>query len=293
VHQGTEHKIFAAFCHGRIKKIRILRFPDGALMNFTAIGYSFAEGISRITLNRPEKLNSLTKPMMLELREALAHTERDGARVLLLQGTGRGFCAGQDLSEHDFSLGTQNIAFEQLILDVYEPIILKLRALNIPVVAAVNGMAAGAGASLALACDIVVATRSAYFLQAFCKIGLIPDAGGTWFLPRLVGNARAMGLAMLGDRLSASEAQDWGLIWKCVDDELFATEVEVLVRHLSTAPTLAMAHTKHSIYAASANTLSEQIALEAKYQGELGKTADLLEGVTAFLQKRAPSFNGK
>ena len=262
-------------------------------MNFASIRYSHESGISRITLNRPEKLNSLTRPMMRELATSLALTQDDGARVLVIQGSGRGFCAGQDLSEHDFSNGPDKIAFDKLILEIYEPIILQIQALKIPVVAAVNGMAAGAGASLALACDIVIATRSAYFLQAFCKIGLIPDAGGTWFLPRLVGNARAMGLAMLGDRLSGSDAQAWGLIWKCVDDDVFAAEVEAVVKHLSTAPTLAMAHTKHSIYAASGNTLAEQIALEAKFQGELGKTQDLLEGVTAFLQKRAPSFTGK
>lgn len=262
-------------------------------MNFASVRYSHQAGISRIILNRPEKLNSLTRSMMRELATALDLTQEDEARVLLIQGSGRGFCAGQDLSEHDFSNGINNVAFDKLILEVYEPVILQIQALKIPVVAAVNGIAAGAGASLALACDIVIATRSAYFLQAFAKIGLIPDAGGTWFLQRLVGNARAMGLAMLGERLSASDAQDWGLIWKCVDDDKFAVEIEALVKHLSTAPTLAMAHTKHSIYAASANTLAEQITLEAKYQGELGKTQDLLEGVTAFLQKRAPSFSGK
>ena len=261
-------------------------------MSFTSILYSHDAGISRITLNRPEKLNSLTRPMLRELLDAIALARTDGARVLLIQGTGRGFCAGQDLSEHDFSRGVENIAFEHDILDNYQPVILALHALSIPVVAGVNGMAAGAGASLALACDIVVAARSAYFLQAFCKIGLMPDAGGTWFLPRLVGNARAMGLSLLGDRLSASDAQAWGMIWKCIDDDCFSAEIEALLVRLSQAPTQALGAAKHSIYASAGNSLAAQIALEAKYQGVLGKTPDLLEGVTAFLQKRPPVFNG-
>ena len=261
-------------------------------MNYSSIVYTHDAGVSRILLNRPEKLNSLTRPMMLELREALAQSKRDHARVLLMQGAGRGFCAGQDLSEHDFSRGNENLEFGQLIDELYAPLILEIHALDIPVIAAVNGMAAGAGASLALACDIVIATRSAYFLQAFCKIGLLPDAGGTWFLPRLVGNARAIGLAMLGDRLSASDAQAWGLIWKCVDDDAFASEVSALTLHLSKSPTRAMGYIKHAIYAAADNTLSAQIALEADYQDQLGKTHDLLEGATAFLQKRTPDFTG-
>ncbi|MBP7081998.1 MAG: 2-(1,2-epoxy-1,2-dihydrophenyl)acetyl-CoA isomerase [Rhodocyclaceae bacterium] len=261
-------------------------------MNYSSIVYSFNDSISTVQLNRPEKLNSLTRPMLLELRDSLAQSKKDGARVLLIQGSGRGFCAGQDLSEHDFSHGPDNLNFGQLIDELYAPLIADIHALDIPVVAAVNGMAAGAGASLALACDLVVATRSAYFLQAFCKIGLIPDAGGTWFLPRLVGNSRAMGLAMLGERLSASDAADWGLIWRCVDDDSFAAEINALTLHLSKAPTRAMAFTKHAIYAAANNTLAAQIALEAKYQDKLGKSNDLLEGASAFLQKRPAKFTG-
>jgi 2-(1,2-epoxy-1,2-dihydrophenyl)acetyl-CoA isomerase len=262
------------------------------MMHFNSIHYSLNAGVARITLNRPDKLNSLTRPMMAELRKAITLTEENGARVLLLSGNGRGFCAGQDLSEHDFSQGLDKIEFEQHIEELYQPVILALHEINIPVVAGVNGMAAGAGASLALACDIVVAKRSAYFLQAFCKIGLMPDAGGTWFLPRLVGNARAMGLSLLGERLCAADAEAWGMIWKCVDDDVFEAEIEALVLRLSHAPTQALGYTKQSIYASAKHSLAEQITLEARNQGVLGKTENLLEGVNAFLQKRPATFTG-
>jgi 2-(1,2-epoxy-1,2-dihydrophenyl)acetyl-CoA isomerase len=262
------------------------------MMQFTSINYSHSAGIARITLNRPEKLNSLTRPMMAEIGAAIELVQTDQARVLLLIGNGRGFCAGQDLSEHDFSQGSDKIEFGSHIIDHYEPVILALQALKIPVVAGVNGIAAGAGASLALACDFVVAKRSAYFLQAFCKIGLIPDAGGTWFLPRLVGNARAMGLSLLGERLSAADAEAWGMIWKCLDDEKFEAGIEDLVVRLSQAPTQALGLAKQCICASSNNSLAEQIELEARHQGVLGKTEDCMEGITAFLQKRPAVFNG-
>src|SRR3954468_23622718 len=209
-------------------------------------------GYRVITLNRPERLNALTVEMAAALIEALEAAEKDRkCRALLLTGAGRGFCAGQDLT----AIADAEPAEIGELLEQYNPLILKLRALPIPVVCAVNGVAAGAGANLALACDIVVAARSASFVQAFAKIGLVPDSGGTYFLPRLVGSARAMGLALLGDKLSAEQAESWGMIWKCIDDATYAEEVEKVVQQLAVAPTRGLAAIKRALHASPSNSL--------------------------------------
>ncbi len=213
-------------------------------------------------------------------------------RVLLLTGAGRGFCAGQDLGDRAVAPGSEAVDLGSSIERNYKPLVLGLRALPMPVVCAVNGVAAGAGANIALACDIVIATRSASFIQAFSKIGLIPDSGGTYFLPRLVGSARAMGLAMLGDKLSAEQAAAWGLIWQCVDDADFAPSVEALVERLATSATRGLAAAKRAIYA-GAETLEAQLDMERDIQRVLGRSDDYREGVSAFAAKRQPRFTGR
>jgi 2-(1,2-epoxy-1,2-dihydrophenyl)acetyl-CoA isomerase len=263
-------------------------------MKYESIKFEASNGIGRITLNRPERLNSFTSVMHEEVRYALAAVKNDATlRVLLLTGAGRGFCAGQDLSDRAVAPGETPVDLGASIENNYRPLVMALRALPLPVVCAVNGVAAGAGANLALACDIVIATKSAAFIQAFCKIGLIPDSGGTYFLPRLVGTARAMGLALLGNKLHAEEAAAWGLIWKCIDDAEFAGAVDELVTQLAQAPTRGLAEIKRALYASAANTLEAQLDLERDIQRELGYSADYKEGVAAFLEKRAPRFFGK
>jgi len=263
-------------------------------MEHEQILYENANGIARITLNRPDRLNSFTAQMHAELRDALARLREEGtARVLLLTGAGRGFCAGQDLSDRKVQPGSAPVDLGASIEENYKPLVLGLRALPMPVVCAVNGVAAGAGANLALACDIVIAAKSAAFIQAFCKIGLVPDSGGTFFLPRLVGTARAMGLALLGEKLTAEDAAAWGLIWKCVDDDQFAASVDALLNDLAKAPTAGLAAIKRAIHASADNTLEQQLALERETQRTLGFGADYREGVAAFLEKRPPSFTGR
>ena len=263
-------------------------------MNHESILYQSADGIARITLNRPERLNSFTSSMHAELRDALAQVAADkSARVLLLTGAGRGFCAGQDLSDRAVAPGAAPVDLGESIESNYRPLVLGLRNLAVPVVCAVNGVAAGAGANIALACDIVIAARSASFIQAFCKIGLIPDSGGTFFLPRLVGTARAMGLAMLGEKLTAEQAEVWGLIWKCVDDAQLASTVDGLLVHLAQAPTKGLAAIKRALYASSTATLEDALTHERDVQRELGQSDDYREGVAAFLAKRPPRFTGK
>ncbi len=256
--------------------------------------FDLADGVARVTLNRPERLNSFTSAMHGELRAAIERVKEDASvRVLLLTGAGRGFCAGQDLGDRAVAPGAAPVDLGHSIETYYRPLVLGLRALPLPVVCAVNGVAAGAGANIALACDIVVATRSASFIQAFCKIGLVPDSGGTHFLPRLAGTARAMGLAMLGDKLSAEQAAEWGIIWKCVDDGEFAPAVDALVAQLARAPTRGLAAVKRALYAAEDNALAAQLDLERDLQRELGYSEDYREGVAAFLAKRAPQFTGR
>ena len=250
-------------------------------------------GIARLTLDRPDKLNAFSRTMHAHLREALDRIERDDAiRAVVLTGAGRAFCAGQDLADLSFEPGNMT-DLGTLIDENFNPLILRLRALPKPVVARVTGIAAGAGASLALACDLVIAARSASFLQAFVNIGLVPDSGSTWFLPQRVGHARAMGMAMLGERLPAERAEQWGLIWKCVDDDALDAEVEALAGRLAAMPTRALAAIKQSINAAQTQTLDVQLDLERDLQRELGASHDYSEGVNAFLEKRKPAFTGR
>jgi 2-(1,2-epoxy-1,2-dihydrophenyl)acetyl-CoA isomerase len=255
---------------------------------------SFDSGVLRITLNRPDKLNALNPEMHKLLRQALerAAEERE-VRALLLGGAGRGFCAGQDLSERDVSPGAAPIDLSVSLGSYYNPLVRRLRELPKPVVCAVNGVAAGAGANLALACDIVLAARTASFVQSFARIGLVPDAGGTWILPRLVGSARAMGLALLGEKLSAEQAGEWGLIWKVVDDAKLAEESLSLAKALADGPTKGYGLIKKAMRASSVNSLDAQLELERDLQREAGYSEDYREGVTAFKEKRPPRFKGK
>jgi len=262
-------------------------------MTYQNILFDSRDGIARLTLNRPDKLNSFNVAMHEEVREALALVAADrSVRVLVLTGAGRGFCAGQDLSDRSVAPGAAAPDLGESIEKYYGPLVLALRRLPIPVICAVNGVAAGAGANIPLACDIVLAARSASFVEAFCKLGLIPDTGGTYFLPRLLGIARATALAMLGDKLSAEQAAAWGLIWKCVDDDQLASETDALARHLAQAPTLGLARTKQALQASGLNSLETQLDLERDFMRELGRSADYREGVAAFTEKRAPRFTG-
>jgi len=255
--------------------------------------YSLADGIARITLNRPDKLNAFNAVMHAELRSAIKEARLAEARVLVLAGAGRAFSAGQDLGDRAAIPGGAALDLGAAIDATYNPLVRALRELPCPVVAAVHGVAAGAGASVALACDLVIAAKSAIFIQAFGKIGLLPDSGATWNLPRLVGTARALGLALTGERLGAEQAAAWGLIWRCVEDAELGSQVEELARQLAAAPTRALASTKAAIYGSWQRTLSEQLDVERDLQRELGLSADFREGVAAFLEKRAPRFAGR
>jgi len=249
-------------------------------------------GVMTVTLNRPDKLNAFVAEMHGLLRDAMTRAETDASiRAVLLTGAGRGFCAGQDLGERDMS--NPNLDLGGGLDANYNPFIRRMRALPKPVVCAVNGIAAGAGANLALACDIVLAARSAYFLQAFAKIALVPDCGGTYWLPRLAGTARAMGMAMLAERVGAEDAERWGLIWKCVDDAKLMDEARAMAHSLAAGPTHTYGTIKKAIYASAANTLDQQLDLERDLQREVGRHTDYREGVAAFLEKRKPNFTGK
>jgi len=263
-------------------------------VSYRHILFGIDQGIARLTFNRPDRLNSFTEAMHAEVRDALARVRSDTmVRTLLVTGAGRGFCAGQDLADRSVAPGAEPVDIGDSIERNYKPLVLSLRALPMPVVCAVNGVAAGAGANIALACDIVIAARSASFIQAFARIGLLPDAGGTYFLPRLVGSARAMGLALLGDKLSAEDAERWGLIWKCVEDAELAEAVEVMLRHFATAPTRGLAAAKHALQLSAGNTLEQQLDIERDRQRELGRSDDYREGVAAFSSKRPPKFTGR
>jgi 2-(1,2-epoxy-1,2-dihydrophenyl)acetyl-CoA isomerase len=263
-------------------------------MSYQTIVFEVSDGIARLTLNRPDRLNSFNTVMLSEVRNALDTIRQDdSARVLVLTGAGRGFCAGQDLGDRVVAPGGAPPDLGRSIENGYKPLLLALRRLPLPVIAAVNGVAAGAGANIALACDLVIAARSANFIQAFSKIGLIPDSGGTWFLPRLVGHARAMGLALLGDKVPAEQAVQWGLIWRCVDDGQLGEEVDAIARQLAAAPTRGLARTKQAMLESWGHTLEQQLDVERDYQQELGHSADYAEGVAAFMEKRAPRFTGR
>ncbi|MSP50532.1 MAG: 2-(1,2-epoxy-1,2-dihydrophenyl)acetyl-CoA isomerase [Alphaproteobacteria bacterium] len=260
----------------------------------TTVLYQAEAGVATLTLNRPESLNALTGAMHGELRAALARAAGDPeVRCLVLTGAGRGFCSGADLTDSSVIAAGGVPDLAKTLETTYNPLIRALRDLPKPIVAAVNGVAAGAGANIALSCDLVLAARSALFIQAFCKIGLIPDAGGTWLLPRHVGRARAAGLALLGDKLPAEQAEAWGLIWKVVDDDKLADEAAKLAGHLATQPTTALGLIKKALAGAETNTLDAQLDLERDLQTIAGRTDDFREGVAAFREKRPTRFTGR
>jgi 2-(1,2-epoxy-1,2-dihydrophenyl)acetyl-CoA isomerase len=265
-------------------------------MTFETIRFEVEASIARLTLNRPDKMNSFNTRMHTELREALDQVQaNESIRVLVLTGEGRGFCAGQDLSDPQvqFISGETPPDMGDVVETNYKPLILRLQNLRVPTLAAVNGIAAGAGSSLALACDLVVACKSASFLQAFARVGLLPDTGGTWFLPQRIGMARAMGLALLADKLSAEKAAEWGLIWAAVEDAEFSSTIDSLASQLASAPTRALVRTRQAMHAAPGHTLEQQLSMEAGFMRELGWRANFTEGVAAFAGKRAPNFTGK
>lgn len=265
-------------------------------MQGETIRLDVAEGIATLTLNRPERLNSFTSRMHEEVRAALAKVREGRAagvvRVLVLTGAGRGFCAGQDLSDRAVAPGAAPVDLGESVEKNYKPLVLALRSLELPVIAAVNGVAAGAGASIALACDLVFAARSASFIQSFSKLGVVPDTGGSWILPRLVGPARAMGMALLGEKLSAEQAEAWGLIWKCVDDDALMPTVQQVAASLAQGPTFGYAKTKQAIWASSTNDFETQLNLERDLMTVCGNSNDYREGVAAFIEKRNPNFKG-
>jgi 2-(1,2-epoxy-1,2-dihydrophenyl)acetyl-CoA isomerase len=266
---------------------------SGVIMSYENILFGVDAGVARLTLNRPDKLNSFNEAMHTEVQYALAQTSGSGARVLVLTGAGRGFCAGQDLGDRAVAPGAQAIDLGESIEKYYKPLVLTLASLPMPVIAAVNGVAAGAGANIALACDIVIAARSATFVQAFSKLGLVPDSGGTWILPRLVGSARALGLTLLGNKLSAEQAAAWGMIWQCVDDAELESTVQTLARQFAIAPTRGLAATKAAIRGSWQRSLADQLDVERDAQRDLGRSADYAEGVAAFSSKRPPNFIGR
>lgn len=263
-------------------------------MSYETIEFTISEGVAVLTLNRPESLNSFNAQMHTEVRSALKEVKNDkSVRCLLLTGNGRGFCAGQDLGDRNVAPGSAAPNLGESIEKNYSPMLRTLRGLEMPVICAVNGVAAGAGANIAFACDIVLAAKSASFIQAFCKIGLIPDCGGTWTLPRLVGPARAMALSLLGDKISAEQAEQWGMIWKSVENESLKEEAMAMAQHFASQPTKGLALIKRAIQASANNTFDEQLDLERDLQTLAGRTDDYREGVAAFIGKRKPAFKGQ
>jgi 2-(1,2-epoxy-1,2-dihydrophenyl)acetyl-CoA isomerase len=260
---------------------------------FETIHLHIGQGVATLTLNRPDRLNSLTRPMLGELASALATVRLDASvRCLMLTGAGRAFCTGQDLDDESVDPALGPVDLGSVIEHGYRPVVLGIRDLPIPVLAAVNGVAAGAGANIALACDVVIAGLSASFVQPFCRLGLLPGAGGTWTLPRLVGPARAMGLALFGEALEAADAQAWGLIWECVPDEQLAARARELATRLAEGPTLGFARTKQAIQASAVQTLEVSLDLESAFLRELGGSLDYREGVAAFRARRPARFIG-
>jgi 2-(1,2-epoxy-1,2-dihydrophenyl)acetyl-CoA isomerase len=270
-------------------------------MNFETVLFEISDGIATLTLNRPDVLNGLNHQLMTDIRAALKLVEhtRD-ARVLILTGAGRAFCSGADLANQEISgrIGQTHVTVGDLVAEsmaeYFNPLVLDIVRLRKPVISAVNGTAAGGGVGLALAGDIVIAAKSATFIQVFGpQLGIIPDMGSTWFLPRLIGHARSMGLALLGDELSAQKASEWGLIFQCVEDDVLMEEARTIARKLADAPPKVFAYMKQAFHASYGNSLPEQLELEKEIQRTLCNTDDFLEGVAAFLAKRKPDFNGK
>jgi 2-(1,2-epoxy-1,2-dihydrophenyl)acetyl-CoA isomerase len=259
-------------------------------MAYETIEFKLESGIARLTLNRPDRLNSFTIQMHEEVADALG--DLSDARVLVLTGAGRGFCAGQDLNDRAVAPGA-SVDLGESVEKRYNPLIRRLTSLPMPVIARVNGVAAGAGANIALACDIVIAAKSARFIQSFASIGLIPDSGGTWVLPRLVGQARALGLALTAEPLPAEKAAEWGLIWKAVDDEALDAEVDALAARFASAPTRGLAAIKQMIRASWGHSLDQELDLQRDMMRELGHSDDYREGVAAFMEKRVPNFTGR
>lgn len=279
---GPRHCIFFPMTH-----------PEPTKQRFDFIGVHVADEVAEITLQRPDVLNAFTRPMARELQRALAEAGADPAvRAVLLTGAGRAFCAGQDLAEA-VPADAPAPPIEDIVRESYNPLVLAIRAMEKPVIAAVNGVAAGAGANLAFACDIVLAADTASFVQAFAKIGLVPDTAGTYFLPRLIGLHRAAALTMLGEKLAAADAQAMGLVWRVYPTAQLLESAREFARQLATQPTRAFALTKRALNASLGNTLEEQLALEATLQAEAGATHDFAEGVAAFKEKRRPVFRGR
>ena len=263
-------------------------------MSYNTIQFNIADGAAKLTLNRPDRLNSFTLEMHAEVRDALDKVEADGSvRTLLLTGAGRGFCAGQDLSDRAVAPGGGAVDLGESVEKRYNPLIRTLTSLPMPVICAVNGVAAGAGASIAFACDIVLAAKSAKFIMSFANIGLVPDSGSSWVLPRLAGQARALGMALTGAPVTAEQAEDWGLIWNCIDDDRLSDEADALIARFAAAPTRGLAETKKLIRGAFTRPLDEQLDLERDQMRALGFSDDYKEGVDAFMNKRKPVFKGQ
>ena len=264
------------------------------MADFKTIELSVKDGSAILTLNRPDRLNSFTAEMHEEMQAALTKIETDSSiRALLLTGAGRGFCAGQDLNDRSVSPGSEAVDLGEACKTYWNPMVRRLSEMNIPVVCAVNGVAAGAGANVALACDIVMAAKSAKFIQSFANIGLIPDSGGSWVLPRLIGQARALAITLTGEPVKAEKAESWGMIYKAVEDEDLMSEAMKLTARLAKGPTRGLAETKKRIRESSLNTLQQELDLERDAMRELGYSKDYAEGVAAFLEKRKPTFTGQ
>ncbi len=261
--------------------------------SFETVRLDVADGVATLTLNRPDRLNSFTTAMHGEVRAALDVVVADPeVRCFVLTGAGRGFCAGQDLSDRAVAPGAAPVDLGTSIATYYKPLLLRLRALDMPTICAVNGVAAGAGANIPFACDLVFAAKSAAFIQSFAKIGLVPDCGGTWWLPRLVGPARAMGLALLGDKLPAAQAEAWGLIWRCIEDDALMPTVMSVAKQLAAGPTRGYVRTRQAMEGAMQLPLAAALDVECDFQRELGGSDDYREGVAAFMEKRPPRFLG-